>query len=305
MNLATGQATGGNAGTDTLISIENVYTNSGADTIVGSDVANEITSRDGNDTVSGGGGDDIIDADGGNDILHGNAGNDRFDAGFGNDQVFGDEGDDYIRQFNGSHVDADLFDGGDGFDFVEYIGPFGMIIDLAFGTATSISIGTDTLVSIEGVITGDQGDQIVGSSGDDYLISRGGPDVIAGDYGNDRLDGGSGDDVMNGGDGVDMAIYSHLASTDVTWARSANGDWIVTGPAAGVGATGTDRLLRVEYLDFTDRDVFLDRPSSNFSTDGESDFFLRNTTTGGMVMWFNASSSNAAYLGAHFHRLRQ
>ena len=61
----------------------------------------------------------------------------------------------------------------------------------------------------------------------------------------------------------------------------------------------------VEFLDFTDRDVFLDRPGSNFSTDGVSDFFLRNTSTGGMVMWFNASTLERRVPRQHLNRLRQ
>ncbi len=60
--------------------IENVLTGSGDDTIIGSDLGNELEGGDGADTISGGAG---------NDILFGGAGIDSLDGGLGDDILDG------------------------------------------------------------------------------------------------------------------------------------------------------------------------------------------------------------------------
>ena len=85
-----------------------------------------------------------------------------------------------------------------------------------------------------------------------------------------------------------------MLSTSATWVRNPSGTWTVI-----AGAEGTDTLTGVEFLDFTDRDVFLDRAYSTFSGDGTSDVFMRHST-GAMGVWFvNGSGvTGAAGLGA-------
>ncbi|MEQ1492059.1 MAG: M10 family metallopeptidase C-terminal domain-containing protein, partial [Terricaulis sp.] len=131
----------------------------------------------------------------------------------------------------------------------------------------------------------------IGGGGDDIIIGNAVANTLAGNAGADRFTGAGGNDTLSGGAGVDTAIYS-VSSASASWVRNPNGSWTVS-----AGVDGTDTTSTVEILQFTDRSVFLDRPQSNFSTDGVSDFFLRNTVTGGMVMWFNASGANAASLG--------
>ncbi len=76
LSLTAAQATG--HGTDTLISIENVTSGSGADRLTGNTLANTLISGAGNDTVNGGAGNDVIYGGDGNDSLTGGSGADLF-----------------------------------------------------------------------------------------------------------------------------------------------------------------------------------------------------------------------------------
>ena len=72
VNLATGIASDGLGGTDTLVNIEDVR-----------------GSRDFNDSITGSALANTLEGKGGNDTLNGGAGNDRLDAGTGSDLVDG------------------------------------------------------------------------------------------------------------------------------------------------------------------------------------------------------------------------
>lgn len=76
VDLGAEAASGGGAGNDSLISVEDVIGSRFADTITGSDVGNFLGGRGGNDVLSGLAGDDL---------LIGNAGNDTADGGDGTD----------------------------------------------------------------------------------------------------------------------------------------------------------------------------------------------------------------------------
>ena len=60
VNLATGMASDGNGGTDTLSNIENVRGSRFADTLTGNGGSNRLDGADGDDTLDGGGGDDTL-----------------------------------------------------------------------------------------------------------------------------------------------------------------------------------------------------------------------------------------------------
>lgn len=61
VDLAAGTAADGEGGTDTLISIENVYGSLGNDVLVGDAGANGLSGGEGDDILTGGGGDDVLD----------------------------------------------------------------------------------------------------------------------------------------------------------------------------------------------------------------------------------------------------
>lgn len=120
-----------------------------------------------------------------------------------------------------------------------------------------------------------------------------GADTISGGTRDDTFTGRAGNDVLIGGVGVDRATYG-LASTAATWVRNPDGTWTVT-----AGGDGTDTLTSVEYLDFTDRDVFLDRPARTFSGDGTSDI-LWQRNDGLVVTWslLGSALTGSGSLGA-------
>jgi Ca2+-binding RTX toxin-like protein len=176
----TGAQNTGGAGTDTLVSIENLTGSAFDDQLTGNAGANVISGLAGNDRLDGGGGIDTLLGGDGNDILVGGA-------------------------------PGSILDGGAGFDLVSYeTATAGMYIDLG-ERATS-----GHFVSIEGVIGSSFGDIISGSSADETLIGGGGNDVIYAIGGTDTVSGGAGDDTFfdmggiehfDGGDGDDIVAY--------------------------------------------------------------------------------------------------
>lgn len=125
----------------------------------------------------------------------------------------------------------------------------------------------------------DSAEALNGAAGDDFLF---------GGAGADTLNGGADDDYMNGGAGIDTAIFSG-ASTAATWTRNANGSWTIT-------ADGEDTVHFVEYLQFTDRTVFLDSAATNFFNNGTSDILLRNSA--GITAIWALSASGAVTFAA-------
>lgn len=84
-------------------------------------------------------------------------------------------------------------------------------------------------------------------------IGGSGIDTINGNAADNRLVGGSGADVLDGGKGIDTAVYSGaFANYKVT--AGVDGAWSV---ADRVGGDGTDSLLNIERLAFSDRTVSL------------------------------------------------
>ncbi|MEP4196906.1 MAG: hypothetical protein ABJL99_14860 [Aliishimia sp.] len=212
----------------------------------------DIDGGAGDDVLYGGEGEDTIDGGTGDDLIEGGFGADAIDGGSGNDTIsfttstggtnvslrtgiggaFGGGfsshavGDTYtnIENIIGSSFgdvlegnnDANVIDGGDGFDFVSYFFDDAAVnVDLGLGTVSGGSQASgDTLANIEGVSgTNDFGDTLIGNfevntlngvGGDDTLEGRGGNDTLNADAGNDTLDGGDGSDTLNGGDDDDV-----------------------------------------------------------------------------------------------------
>jgi Ca2+-binding RTX toxin-like protein len=96
-------------------------------------------------------------------------------------------------------------------------------------------------------------DTLIGSAQNDVLMAFGGQDQVMAGAGNDTIDGGAGNDTIDGGAGTDVALYAGNSS-DFTISYLPNGYWSVADNRAG-SPSGTDQLIRVEIVRFTDRDV--------------------------------------------------
>lgn len=166
VNLALGTATKPD-GVDTLISIENVFGGSAADTLIGDTGNNILYGQDGNDSIDGGDGDDFI---------YGGLGNDVINGGAGQDTAF----------------------------YSAATGP--VTVNLALGTATGAE-GNDTLIGIENVFGGSFADTLTGDNNNNHLMGSDGADTLIGGGGDDILDGGLGNDSIDGGSGVDTTHF--------------------------------------------------------------------------------------------------
>ena len=181
LTITDPQDTGG-AGTDTLISIENLTGSGFDDVLTGDNNANVLSGLDGNDTLNGGAGDDTLDGGAGTDTasyadaasgvtvslaiittqdtdgagtdtlasienLTGSAFNDTLTGDAGANVISGLAGDDTLQGGAGN----DTLDGGDGTDTASYAdAASGVTVSLAIGTAQdTIGAGTDTLTNIE------------------------------------------------------------------------------------------------------------------------------------------------------------
>ncbi|MBO6551026.1 MAG: tandem-95 repeat protein, partial [Rhizobiales bacterium] len=185
-----------------------------------------------NDDVSvGGNGDDTIDAKGGHDRAFGGAGNDHITVGDGNDVAYGGEGDDII--VGGSGQGDDFYDGGEGTDTIIYSSASNTIfVNLENGSAFGDEIDSDSLTSLENIVSGDGDDRLTGDEGSNQITGAGG---------NDRIDGKDGEDtVIYSGARADYQIIS-LSSNRVriTDLRQDSPD-------------GTDEVSNVEKFSFAD-----------------------------------------------------
>jgi len=143
-------------------------------------------------------------------------------SGSGNDVLIGKEqteftGGEYsyfsVRDIYGTWVDTSFSSGGGlGDDYIEGLGDFDYVGYQISDTAVSIDLelgrvigglGTDTLVDIEYVTGSNYGDQIYGSSVDDFIS----PDHLAADYlPNDRI---GGVDHIDGRGGIDTLVIGN------------------------------------------------------------------------------------------------
>lgn len=88
VNMATGEAFGGDAQGDLFSGFERLFGSGHADTLTGSA---------GNDTINGFGGDDVVKGFNGNDLVRGWDGNDTIEGGAGRDILIGGQGFDSFR----------------------------------------------------------------------------------------------------------------------------------------------------------------------------------------------------------------
>ena len=239
VNLHTGQAGGGDAAGDTLISIENLTGSRFQDTLIGAANDNILEGGPGADRLEGGPGRDTaayVTSDGrveinlaNGSISGGAAAGDTFLSienltGSGhNDSLTGDAGDNVLSGGAG----ADVLVGGPGIDTASYLGsraPVSVRLHSllatggdaegdVFGASVTVSYvqpdgttATDTLPDIENLAGSDHDDILAGDRRDNVLSGHAGNDKLYGGPGGgaDALSGGSGADSLFGGLGMDM-----------------------------------------------------------------------------------------------------
>lgn len=140
VNLATGQASGGDATGDKFINFENLTGSMGSDTLTGDSNSNRISGQNGHDTIYGGGGDDV---------LLGEADLDRIYGGVGNDDLYGGSSADtfFFAAGDGSDKIMDLEDGADKIDLTAFTGAqditsanFASLVNIVQNSATQFTV---------------------------------------------------------------------------------------------------------------------------------------------------------------------
>jgi hypothetical protein len=182
VNLATGIASDGLGGTDTLSQIENVQ---------GSNTAGDnLTGNTGNNVLYGYGGNDILNGGDGNDTLNGGTGNDTLIGGLGNDVYQVDSTTDVITENSGQGTDT---------------------------IQSSVTYTIASLANIENLtLTGSSVIDGTGNTVNNSLTGNTANNTLNGGDGNDTLNGGAGNDSLIGGNGNDFAYYySSTASVTV------------------------------------------------------------------------------------------
>jgi Ca2+-binding RTX toxin-like protein len=239
VNLATGTASDGFGGTDTLKNIENIAGSDYADRLTGNAGANVLDGGLGNDTLAGGAGNDtyVINtlkdvvtelAGQGVDLIQSSISYSLLDTdgagaygvnvenlqllGAGNINATGNALNNVL--YAGSGVN--LIDGALGVDTVSYLyaataGKAGVSLNLSLlngsGEAVASGIsGADRVKHIE---------NIVGSNYADSLTGNAGNNLLAGGLGNDILVGGGGQDLLTGGLGNDFFDFNALADSGI------------------------------------------------------------------------------------------
>lgn len=268
VNLDTGATSGGDAGGDTLIGLENIVGSGFNDTLIGDDLANALYGGAGNDTLDGGLGADLLDGGSGTDtvdyaasaagvtvnlgtglasggdaagdtltgieVLSGSAFDDLLTGNTGANTLSGGSGNDTLAGGAG----ADSLIGGTGTDNADYsASASGVTVNLSTGTHSGGDAAGDRLSGIE---------DLTGSAFNDSLTGDSTANTLFGGTGNDTLQGGGGADLLSGGAGIDTASYSS-AGAGVTVNLSTNAN--LGSDAAGDTLTGIEALIGSAFND--------------------------------------------------------
>ena len=100
-------------------------------------------------------------------------------------------------------------------------------------------------------------DTLLGGPGDDILTGNANGNTIMGYAGNDTLTGGGGNDSLDGGSGVDVAVFSG-SFANYTLSRVSSTFFPCYRVSANAGTDGTDTLINMNRLRFSDVNVAID-----------------------------------------------
>jgi hypothetical protein len=220
-----------------------------ADTADGLNGDDQLFGHGGDDQLFGGNGKDMLQGGEGSDQLFGNNGKDTLQGGEGDDQLFGGNAKDQLEGGAGD----DLLDGGLGVDTADYSNATSAVtVDLTLtGPQDTGGAGTDTLISIEGV---------VGSEFDDtFALSN-------------PTDGAT--YTIDGGNGTNAIDLSNHNLDDV----SLNTDEGSLTVDLGDGESFTVKYSNVDTIQFGDTSIEL--PAMKDSADPADDFEVSIETGG-------------------------
>jgi Ca2+-binding RTX toxin-like protein len=149
-------------------------------------------------------------------------------GGFGDDRIFGEAGDDFSGGHGHGRDGADLFDGGAGWDEMNYFSRWQGVVVTLDGLPNDGEPGEldNVAASVEEVFGGGGADYLMASVYGSVLHGSEDNDTLVGSDGNDELDSGAGHNVLKGGQG-----------SDVLWGSGGNDILIGTD-----GVAGNDRL---------------------------------------------------------------
>ncbi len=129
-------------------------------------------------------------------------------------------------------------------------------IEIVYSSSTptvDLDFSKASLATVWGEILG-QDDLIVLGGGDDNVAAGAGDDIVSTNGGNDRITGEQGNDAINGGDGIDVAVYRGMRD-DYTFKWE---DTSSTLTDRSSDRDGTDTLIGIERLQFSDKKIALD-----------------------------------------------
>jgi len=281
LSVTTQQNTG-NAGRDTITSVENVIGSQWNDSLKGTTGANTFRGLGGINSINGNGGADTIDYSWLNsqsaDATYKGVKFELLDSGdtmratFGSgtqagvdhlgwnmntptgvlppQHIIGSKYSDLILGDSRANtirpgLGNDRVDAKGGVDTVSYAGiTKALTVDLANKKATG-GAGTDVLIGFENVTGGSGADKIYGNSLANLLRGGSGNDLIKGAGGNDKLYGGSGSDKLYGGSGNDT-LYGE-SGKDKLYGQSGK-DKLYGGTSKDTcsGGTGKDKSSSCE-----------------------------------------------------------
>ncbi len=269
LNLTIAQNTGG-AGTDTLLSVENLTGSNFNDTLTGNGGSNVLNGGGGNDTLDGVGGTDTASYSGATVGVTVNlaltAAQNTVGAGTDTlknlENLTGSNFNDTLLGNAGNNV----LNGGVGVDTVSYANAAtGVTVNLGLTTAqNTVGAGTDTLLNME---------NLTGSNFNDTLTGNIGSNALVGGVGTDQLNGGAGIDTLTGGTGLDSFVFN--TTLNATTNKDTITDFNVV-----------DDTLVLENAIFSKFTATGALPAGTFVSGAgaaaadANDFLLYNTTTG-------------------------
>ena len=278
-----------------------------SETLLGGAGDDNLWGKDGDDVLRGKAGGDWLEGGAGNDTIHGGKngiddwGNERYDTA-----VFSGDYSEYEVTTEDRTVDgvavvavivADSDEARDGTDTLYGVEQLQFMDQWIQVTVTQESMfdheGNETGLYMRGSILGDTlsgdsfGDILEGGAGNDTINGGGGADRIYGGLGNDTIDGGANGLDPWGNPGQDVAVYEGIQSRYTVTFLDADGEnsttfdsdgsvQIVDSVAVSAGGEGTDTLVGIERVEFSDSslsfqslNVFVDLDGDGFPDQGQ------------------------------------